>query len=185
MPGNLNKDGDSTNQNEDQTNSNKTNDEDLQEDEDEKVTRKAKQASENRKFKLHQYLQEHSEHDTSMFEKPSSSSTKDALLPAVSSMKGLHIEDIGKDIQKIHDLLVDTAETDQSLDQTFASSPPSEESILNAKRQHSLLSPHNSASTSSKVNSNKKKKPANGFSAKAKAQVSDPARPVYATSNQV
>ena len=186
MPGNLNNNDQNDVDKQKDNNNNNNNDEDLQEDEDEKVSRKAKQhaaAAKNRKLMLRQNLhQNHFEHETSMFEK--SSSNKDQLIPTI---KGLHIEDIGKDIQKIHQLLVDTADTEHGLNgkasskiqESAFSSSLNQNTILTEKRQPSLLLPH---SVNGKAMGGGSKKATRSSS---KAQVSDPSRPVYTTSNQV
>ena len=174
MPGNLNG-GDQDDNTDKQNNSN--NDDDLQEDEDEKVSRKAKQkqqaADKNRKLIHHHYQSSlaHSnanEHETSMFEKMSKASKDQQLIPGI---KGLHIEDIGKDIQKIHQLLVDTAETEHDLkaSKKLKDSQNKDSTMLTEKRQ-----PKKSTKPSS-----------SRLAPASKAQVSDPSRPVYSTSNHV
>ena len=181
IPGNLNADTqddntDKQNNNNNNNNSNST-DDDLQEDEDEKVSRKAKQKQQavekNRKIiHHHQNNLAHSnqnEHETSMFEKMSKASKDQQLIPGI---KGLHIEDIGKDIQKIHQLLVDTAETEHDLK-------------ASKKFQESLSNKESMMMVTEKRQPKKSTKPTNRLAASSKAQVSDPSRPVYTTSNQV
>ena len=92
---------------------------------------------------------------------------------------GLHIEDIGNDIKKIHELLVNTAEADKA----FASNN-------DKKKAHS--GSHGDLSDVHPVKTESQEKRKSGKSVatkntkiKSKAQVSSPARPAFGTSYQV